>query len=274
MRKPRNKNKTCKKINLYGGNISSSSLSSQSSNYNNMLNQVKDKSQINLGNFNIMNKLQTLLGGLFLNATENIAKITNVNLNDSSSIDEKLNKIKIGLSNPVNKEKLRQIIGELAQNGTIAIEASAPFINEFVKKSINISTNSLSDIGEAIVKIMLNTAEEIPGVGILIGMVRSFSNVGEAVVSSINAGSEIVTASSQAIDGSLENFKRITNENSNRMNDVNASINNFTQPLAFNPANTINSYSPQNLIKNAVKKGGKNKKKYTRKNIYFTPLLI
>ena len=267
MRKNKNKNKTYKKINLYGGNISTPSLSNKSSNYNNMLNQVKDKSQINLGNFNVMNKLQTLLGGLFLNATESIAKITNVNLNDSSSIDEKLDKVKLGLSNPVNKEKLRQIIGELAQNGTIAIEASAPFINEFVKKSINISTNSLSDIGEAIVKIMLNTAEEIPGVGILIGMIRSSSNVGEAIVSSINAGSEIVTASSQAIDGSIQNFKRITNENSNRINDVNDSIKNFTQPVSFNPANSINSYSPQNLLTNAVKKGGKIKKR-TRKNSY------
>jgi hypothetical protein len=250
----KNKNKTYKKKNLYGGNIPTPIISSQ----------LKDKSQINLGNFEIMNKLRTLLSGLFLNATESMAKLTNVNLNDSSSIDEKLNKIKLGLSNPVNKEKLRQIIGELAQNGTIAIEASVPFITEFVKKSISIGSNSLSDIGEAIVKVMLNTAEEIPGVGIMIGMIRSFSNVGEAVVSSINAGSEIVTASSQAIDGSIQNFKRISKENGNRMSDVNESINNFTQPLSFNPSSTINSYSPQQLLTNAVKRGGKIKKR-TRK---------
>jgi hypothetical protein len=210
----------------------------------NIMNKVKSERELNLGNMEIVKKTSNLLKGLFVTATERIAKLANINISDSSDVNSKLDEIKEALDNPENREKLKEIVGELAENGTIAIQAATPFIKEFMEKAVDIGTKTAADIGESIVKIGLNVSEEIPGVGILIGTIRSLSNAGEAFLSTTNAVSEIITASSDAVNAASMNYTKIMEDKKKSMNRIQNSINNFTQPMLpmnnnINPVSTI-----------------------------------
>lgn len=246
-----------KKKQYYGGDM----INNLNNNaVNKIMEQVKSERKLDLGNMEIVQKTQNLLKGLFLQATENIAKIANVDINSSTSVDQKLQQIKEALINPENKEKLKAIISELAKNGVIVIQAASPFLKELTDKVVPIITKTASDIGESIVKIGLNTAEEIPGVGVLIGTIRNISNVGEAISSSTNAASEIVTNTSDALKGVIMNYKNITQENMGRLNNINNSINEFKK------SSQISSQIPQQLITSSnILRGGKYKKNSTRK---------
>jgi hypothetical protein len=219
----------------------------------NIMEQVKSEKKLNLGNKEIFQNAQTLLKGLFLQATENIGKMANININDPSSVDEKLKQIKDALVNPENKEKLKSIVSEFAVNASIALQALSPFLQEFTKEVVPIITKTASDVGESIVKVGLNTAEEIPGLGILIGTIRNIGNIGDAITSSTNAATEILTTSSDAIKGSLMNYKKLTEENMGRMQNINKSINEFQKSSQI-PTNSLLNIS-QNMIR-----GGKYKK--------------
>jgi hypothetical protein len=215
--------KNYKSYKMYGGDNDVSQI----------MEQVKSQRKVDLGNIEIIKNLKTLLQGLFLKATQQIASMANVDLSNPVLIEQKLEQIKTALYNPKNKEKLKEIITELSKNGVIAIQAASPFLKEFSDKVLEIGSKNLSEWGEAIVKIGLNTAQEVPGVGILIGAIRSIGNIGEAVTSSVNSASQLITAAADSINGSILNYKKIAKENMQRMNNINQSINEFQQNSPF-----------------------------------------
>jgi hypothetical protein len=233
----------------------------------NIMNKVKSERELNLGNMEIVKKTSNLLKGLFVTATERIAKLANINISDSSDVNSKLDEIKEALDNPENREKLKEIVGELAENGTIAIQAATPFIKEFMEKAVDIGTKTAADIGESIVKIGLNVSEEIPGVGILIGTIRSLSNAGEAFLSSTNAVSEIITASSDAVNAASMNYTKIMEDKKKSMNRIQNSINNFTQPMSpMSPMSPM--YNNINPVSSIMTRTGGTRYKYNTRTKY------
>jgi len=232
---------------------------------NKIMEQVKSERKMDLGKLEVVQKLQTLLSGLFLKATDNIAKLANIDINDPTSIEKKLEQIKSVLLNPANKERVKKIISDLSTQGIIAIQAASPFLQEFLDKGVTIGTKTLSEISQAIVKIGFNTATEIPGVGILVGTIRSIGNAGDAIAASTNAAAQLVTNYSDALNGSLLNFKILSQENSDRLNNINKSINDFKQ-TPLNMTKNISSQLPQVATSNIMMyQGGKHKqyKKYS-----------
>jgi len=233
----------------------------------NIMNKVKSERELNLGNMEIVKKTSNLLKGLFVTATERIAKLANINISDSSDVNSKLDEIKEALDNPENREKLKEIVGELAENGTIAIQAATPFIKEFMEKAVDIGTKTAADIGESIVKIGLNVSEEIPGVGILIGTIRSLSNAGEAFLSTTNAVSEIITASSDAVNAASMNYTKIMEDKKKSMNRIQNSINNFTQPMSpMSPMSPMNNNI--NPVSSIMTRRGGTRYKYNTRTKY------
>jgi len=244
VKKTKKRNKRSYKTHyLVGGSDGIGDPNNTDLNTREIMNKIKSEREFNLGNSEIVKKSINLLKGLFVTATERIAKLANVNIDDSSDINTKLDEIKQALINPENKEKLREIVSQLAENGTIIIQAGSPFFKEFMEKAVNIGTKTLSEIGESIVKIGLNVSEEIPGLGILIGTIRSLSNAGEAFVASTNAMSEIITASSDAINAATMNYKKIMDEKKQSMNRIQNSMNSFTQPMT-NAMTNMNQIPP------------------------------
>jgi len=229
---PRHKNR------LIGGNVLSNN-SNNSNNANNanpsqIMNEVKKERKFNvasLGNIPVFKKTGELAEGLTLKGVEQMGSLMGVNLSDSRNVNEKLDQIKMALTDPKSKEKIKEIVSEAAAVGAVAVEAASPFIQPLVNKTIDVGTETMSKIGESAVKIALNTAEEIPVAGVVIGTVRSLSNAGEALAAASSAASQVVTASSDTINAATKNFQRLMKEKMNSVNRINDSLNKFQQPF-------------------------------------------
>jgi len=232
IRKTKMINKNHKYTRYKNRSVGGDSLSNDN-NANEIMNEVKNerKSNINLGNIPMFKKTGDLAEGLTIKGIENLGLLLGVDLSNSQSINAKLTQIKIALADPKNKEKVKEIVSEAAKVGAVAIEAASPFIKPLVDKTVELGSDALTKMGEAAVKIGLNTAEEIPGVGVVIGTVRSLSNASEALLAASNSASEIVTASSDTINAAIKNFERLMEEKINSMNRINESVSRFQQPF-------------------------------------------
>jgi hypothetical protein len=220
------KNRKKFKKNIYGGEDKE----------NDIMNQVKKERDIvfNLGKLPVVTKASNLLSGLTIKGIERFGQLLGVDLSNTENFSEKLDQIKNALMDSKNREKIKGIIEELANTGAIMLEAAGPFLQQFVDKSIKIGTKSFSKIAEAAVKITLNTAEEIPGVGVVIGTVRSLSNAGEAVLAASNAATQMVTSASDTINAASKNYERLIKEKMNSVNRINNSVTNFNKSMLTN----------------------------------------
>ena len=262
MRKTKMINKNHKytqyKNRLIGGN----SLSNDN-NASQIMNEVKKERKFNiasLGNIPMFKKTSELAEGLTIKGIEHLGILLGVDLSNTQSINEKLTQIKIALADPKNKEKVKEIVSEAAKVGAVAIEAASPFIKPLLDKSVELGSDALTKMSEAAVKIGLNTAEEIPGVGVVIGTVRSLSNAGEAFAAATNAASEVVTTTSDSINAATKNFERLMKEKMNSVNRINESLNKFQQP--FNGQKIMQLPSSPQMPMQKITGGVKN---YTRK---------
>jgi len=179
----------------------------------------------------VLDKSKDLAQGVTANVLDNTGKLVGVDLTSPEETNKKLDEIKDTISNPETQEKAKEVIGETAKLGAVAVEASKPFLDPLVDTISDKSEKLLSKLGESSVKIMLNTAEEIPGVGVVIGTARSASNVGEAIAASANTGSELITATSDTVNAATKNFKQIVDEKKNIEDRTNTSINQFENPV-------------------------------------------
>ena len=130
------------------------------------------------------------------------------------------------------------------------LEAAGPFLEQLVDKSIKIGSESITKIAEAAVKVALNTAEEIPVAGIVIGMVRSLSNAGEAALAATNATNQMITSTSNTINAASKNYERLIKEKMNSENRINKSVTNFNKSL-IKPSllNKTNNRTAKNITK-------------------------
>ena len=223
-----NKSKTNKL--LFGGKLSKVN---DANTYDSVMDEVKKERNIgfNLGNLPIFKKTTDLAEGLLLKGIEHIGKMFDINLSESDDVSDKLNKIKIALADPKNKEKIREIFSEAVVLGTIAVEAASPFLQPLVNKTLEVGSDAVTKIGKSLVKIGLNTVEEIPILGVVISIIRSLSNAGEAFLATTNAASQIVTASSDSINAATKNFDRLMKEKMQGLNRINGSLSEFQRPI-------------------------------------------
>ena len=227
-------------IKIYGGNANTlqgaSNISNTSNNVtsesqsNEIMDEVKSKHDLSLGNSILVQKASLLAEGIAIKTIEAIGNLLGIDLSDTQDISGNLDRIKAALANPENREKIREIIGQLSEILAVALEAASPFIQPLIDKTFDVGANALSKMGESAVKIGLNTAEEIPGVGVLIGTIRSLSNALEAFLSTANAGEEIITTASDSVNAAFQNFNKLTKEKEASLNRIQNSVNNFQMP--------------------------------------------
>lgn len=263
---------------LYGGdaNIEPNTNTNMKLESNEIMDEVKKEREFNLAESPIIEKTGELAEGVAVKSIEGIGDFLGVDLSDTKNTGEKLEEIKEALADPKNQEKVKEIIGEAAQVGSVAIEAASPFIQPLVDKTIDVGSKALSKMSESAVKIGLNTAEEIPGVGVVIGSVRSLSNAGEAFLAGTNAVGEVVTASSDTINAATKNFQQLMKEKMSSINRINDSLGKFQQP--FNSQRLMQSQMQPQMqpqMQSQPLSGGntrkhkmKKHKKYTHKNRY------
>ena len=220
----------------------------------------------------IADKASDLVDAVALNSIEGVGNLVGVDLSNPEVTGEKLEQIKETLSNPENVEKMKEIVEDASEVGQIALEASKPFIDDFVDKSLDTASKAASDVGEKGVSILLNTIEEIPGAGVVFGTIRSIGNAGEAVVSTVNAGAEIATTYADTLNAATKKFNELMNEKGLIGQRTNESIKEFQNQFKKQADNQLQSAlnvkkQADNQLQSAlnVKKGG-TRKLIKRKN--------
>ncbi len=185
----------------------------------------------NFGDSKVLNRIIELSEGLMMKTIDNTAEYFNIDLNDSEQFNRRLEELKMILNDPKNKELMKEIVANFAQVGIVALEASAPFMNKLISDIFEKLTVMGNEFGVAGVKIGLNTLEEIPGYGVIVGTIRSVSNAAEAALASSNAASEIWTIASDTANASVQNFDKILKERGDLINRTTDSINKFSENM-------------------------------------------
>ena len=188
-----------------------------------------------LGDSKVMNKIIELSEGLAIKTIDNTSKFFDLDLNDPEKFKERIEELKVLLNDPKNKELMREVAANFAQVGVVALDAARPFIDDLIREIFVKLKVVGNEFGEAGVKIALNTLEEIPGYGVIIGTIRSASNAAEAVLASSNAVSEVVTKTSDTINASVQNFDKLLKEKGDLINRTNESINKFSENMKSMP---------------------------------------
>jgi len=150
----------------------------------------------------------------------------------------------VDLDNPEQATKeFNEVVSNSAVIGAAALKAADPFIQPLVNKTLQVAEKSGSKIAESGVKILLNTAEEIPGFGVILGTARSLSNAGEAFTASTDAIAEVTTAYADVMNATAKNMSKQVQEAKQVGGRTLKSISEFNRPDVYN-----------------TKKGGKRKR--------------
>lgn len=214
---------------------------------------------MNLGDSKVMQKITDLSEALAIKTIDNTSEFLNIDLKDSEQLQKRLEEIKVVLNDPKNKELMKEVVANFAQVGIVALDAAEPFIDDLITEIFEKLKVVGNEFGEAGVKIALNTLEEIPGYGVIIGTIRSASNAAEAVLASSNAFSEVVTKTSDTINASVQNFDKLMKEKGDLINRTNDSINKFSENMKSMPTN-VNPSSGGASSRKHKKKFNKSKK--------------
>lgn len=213
-----------------------------------------------LGDSEVMNKVVDLSEGLAIKTIDNTASMFGVDLNNSENFKEKLEDIKNVLDNPENKKLLNDIAGEVSEIGVVALQAAKPFVNELITEVSDKLGVIGNEFGETGVKVALNTLTEIPGYGVIVGTIRSASNIGEAILATTNATAEVVTTVSDTTNATLQNFDNLLKEKGDLLTRTSESINKFSENMKSMPS-TINTPTPIPATAAAAAAGGSRKHK-------------
>ena len=216
--------------------------------------------EINLGKSEVLEKTGVLAEGLTLNAIEDTGELLGVDLSNPEETSKKLDEIKEVISSPETVEKVNEIVGEAAVVGAVALEAAEPFTKPLIDKSVELAEETGNKVGKAGVNIVLNTLEEIPGLGVFIGTIRSLNTAALTGLSVVDTTNEVIDKTSDTIKATTRNFEDLLDEKTAVLKRTGESVKAFEAPLKKVPnVNSINSISSK------VPTGGALSKKNTKK---------
>jgi rRNA processing protein Gar1 len=206
---------------------------------------------------NIVNEGVTLGEGLIEKGIEKVGDVVGVDVTQPQIIENKLNQIENVISNPEIKKEIGKIV-------EVAGEAMDPYIKPLEEKVIEKTKEVGKELGTSAVQIGLNTAEEIPGVGVVIGTLRSLDQAAKAGLSTVNAFVEVSKDTTDAINATAKNYKRLMEEKNKIGQRINNSVSTFNNPQSL----ITNQLKPSNIISKKIGGGISNKKKYIKSKKY------
>jgi rRNA processing protein Gar1 len=206
---------------------------------------------------NIVNKGVTLGEGLVEKGIEKVGDVVGVDVTQPQIIENKLHQIENVISNPEIKKEIGKIV-------EVTGEAMEPYIKPLEEKVIEKTKEVGKELGTSAVQIGLNTAEEIPGVGVVIGTLRSLDRAAKAGLSTVNAFAEVSKDTTDAINATAKNYKRLMGEKNKIGQRINNSISTFNNPQSL----ITNQLKPSNIISKKIGGGISNKKKYIKSKKY------
>ena len=140
-----------------------------------------------------------------LNAIENTGNYVGVNLQSPNEITNQLMAVKKTLENTTNLQ-------EIAIIGSLVLEAASPFIEPLINKITFYGENAGERIGKAIVSVILNTLEEIPIYGIIVGTIRSLNTIAVTILASINTAALTINEIRNTVQFTMDEFEGLKKE--------------------------------------------------------------
>jgi hypothetical protein len=150
-----------------------------------------------------------LVEGAAVKALDVIGNSIGVDIDNPQSISEKLDDVKVALTDPTNVEKAKEILGDAGKYGEVLIEAAAPVIEKTADKILPVVTKEADKAVKAGFGTVINLAEDVAGP--FIGIPRTILSATEAFNASVNAGSELIKGTAEAVQGTQENMDRLLN---------------------------------------------------------------
>ena len=192
---------------------------------NDIMNKIEEQNKIELPDIAeipvvgpVLEKTGDLVEGAAVKGLDMIGNSIGVDINNPQSIGEKLDNIKESLSDPVNVEKTKEILGNTGKYIEVGIEAAMPVIEKTIDKILPVFTKESDKAVKAGLGTVVNLAEDVAGP--FIGIPRTLLSAAEAFNASVNAGSELVKGTAEVIQGTQENYNRIINENLSKIPNV------------------------------------------------------
>lgn len=130
-----------------------------------------------------------------------------VDLDNPKSIGNKLDEWERAVTAPENVEKAKRLAKNAAQTGLVALQASKPFVDEFIEEATPVAQKGMEKATKAGIATGVNILEDF--LGPIIGIPRTLMSAAEAVSATLNTGSAIVKKGTDAVDASIENYDRI-----------------------------------------------------------------
>lgn len=136
-----------------------------------------------------------------------------------------------GLQSKLNDPDFVASLKKSAENaGDIAediVKAAAPQAEHILDELVPIVTKMVTTIIKTMVSITFNTLEDIPGVDIIISLIRDFTAVSLALSSNINSVSMTSRLFNQGYQNTLKNYNKISQSRSNAESRIKASNKEF-----------------------------------------------
>ena len=147
---------------------------------------------------------QDVVEGAAVNTVNVIGEAIGVDPANKEEVKKELDQLADTINDPQVKEKIADVAEKVAENAEVALEAAKPSIDKMADIASKEIVDSGSKIGKAAVNVTLNTLEEIPGLGVAIGLVRNVDTVLKTGQSLINTTGKVTTAASDAVAETVE----------------------------------------------------------------------
>jgi hypothetical protein len=170
--------------------------------------KIAERNKINwtpavLNNASLVGKALTVKGA------QEFGDMLGVDISDKDALNAALIDIKESLGNPENTKEYIEIMSALAQKMGLYLEAAEPFIAPFINRAVDASSTFLEEATDSANAIALNVIQGIPGVGTVFSGVQAGSKFVEAGMALSNAASSMVIDSSEFIQATNENIKKL-----------------------------------------------------------------
>lgn len=202
------KNKLSKKKIIGGTN-------DMNQNVDNILNDIDKQNEIEIPEISeipvigpVIEKTGNLVEGSLSKGLDVLGDSIGVDIDNPQSIGDKLDGIKNAVSDPQNIEKTKEILNDAGKYIEVGIDAAAPIVEKTADKVFPVVAKEADKAVRAGLNTMVNIAEDFAGP--IIGIPRTLLSATKAFNASVNAGSELIKGTAEAIQGTQENFDRLS----------------------------------------------------------------
>lgn len=230
-KKKYNFKKTSKNGGNNGENIGVNQYNKLKNDAGNVLNYIDERDkQLMQNTFNkISSKVVILFEELLVEYINVLGRLLGVDISNPQDINSKLEEIRVIVTDPEIREKVKIIVERMVIIMDIALDAMEPYSKPLGEKLSNIYVNIASEFDTSLVRITKDVIAAIPGLNVIAALVDVSSMVSTTMINVYNAKLKMQDAVANTVEASSINYNKLLKERGELLNRTNESINQFSQ---------------------------------------------